>query len=85
MLLTTVAGDEALRIEAQDNSQTLEEVMQVLRNMYGDGIPNATGTMNQCISAIDGLADRGVVCNGSCFIYQRFQHISETNGSFVLY
>ena len=57
MLLTTVTGDEALRIEAQDNSQTLEEVMQVLRNMYGDGIPNATGTMNQCISAIDGLAD----------------------------
>ena len=58
MLLATVTGDEALRIEAQDNSQTLEEVMQVLRNMYGDGIPNATGTMNrQYVTAIDGLAD----------------------------
>ena len=58
MLLATVTGDVALRIEAQDNSQTLEEVMQVLRNMYGDGIPNATGTMNrQYVTTIDVLAD----------------------------
>ncbi|XP_015767260.1 PREDICTED: polyamine oxidase-like isoform X4 [Acropora digitifera] len=42
MLLATVTGDVALRIEAQDDSQTLDEVMQVLRNMYGDGIPSAT-------------------------------------------
>ncbi|XP_044169488.1 polyamine oxidase 1-like [Acropora millepora] len=42
MLLATVTGDVALRIEAQDDSKTLDEVMQVLRNMYGDGIPNAT-------------------------------------------
>ncbi|XP_015766353.1 PREDICTED: polyamine oxidase-like, partial [Acropora digitifera] len=42
MLLATVTGDVALRVEAQDDSQTLDEVMQVLRNMYGDGIPNAT-------------------------------------------
>ena len=58
MLLATVTGDVALRIEAQDSSQTLDEVMQVLRNMYGDGIPNATGTINrQYLTAIDGLAD----------------------------
>ncbi|KAK2557903.1 Polyamine oxidase 1, partial [Acropora cervicornis] len=42
MLLATVTGDVALRIEAQDDSKTLDEIMQVLRNMYGDGIPNAT-------------------------------------------
>ena len=50
MLLATVTGDVALRIEAQDGSKTLDEVMQVLRNMYGDGIPNATGTMNRYCS-----------------------------------
>lgn len=42
MILAFVTGDEALRIEAQDESKTLDEIMQVLRNMYGDGIPNAT-------------------------------------------
>ncbi|XP_068722900.1 uncharacterized protein [Montipora capricornis] len=41
-LLATLTGDEALRIEAQDDSKTMDEVMQVLRNMYGDDIPNAT-------------------------------------------
>ena len=63
MLLATVTGDVALRIEAQDDSQTLDEVMQVLRNMYGDGIPNATGTMNQQydVAVIEELADGGVV------------------------
>ena len=63
MLLATVTGDVALRIEAQDDSQTLDEVMQVLRNMYGDGIPNATGTMNQQydVAVIEELADCGVV------------------------
>ena len=58
MLLAFVTGDVALRIEDQDDSKTLDEVMQVLRNMYGDGIPNATGTMNrQYVNAIDRLAD----------------------------
>ena len=42
-LLATLTGDEALRIEAQDDSKTMDEVMRVLRNMYGDDIPNATG------------------------------------------
>ena len=58
MLLATVTGDVALRIEAQDSSETLEEVMQVLRNMYGDGIPNATGKMNRYyVAVIDILVD----------------------------
>ena len=56
MLLATVTGDVARRIEAQDDSKTLDEVMQVLRNMYGDGIPHATGTMNRYyVAAIDVL------------------------------
>ena len=42
-LFAAVTGDEALRVEAQDDSKTMEEVMQVLRNMYGPSIPNATG------------------------------------------
>ena len=47
VLLATVTGEEALRIENQDDSKTMDEVMQVLRDMYGDGIPNATGTRSQ--------------------------------------
>ena len=43
VLSATVTGDESLRVEAQDDSRTMEEVMQVLRNMYGSNIPNATG------------------------------------------
>ncbi|XP_078346750.1 uncharacterized protein LOC144632002 [Oculina patagonica] len=41
-LFSVVTGDEALRVEAQDDSKTLEEMMEVLRNMYGSNIPNAT-------------------------------------------
>ena len=51
-LLATLTGDEALRIEAQDDSKTMDEVMQVLRNMYGDDILNATGTRIQRESLI---------------------------------
>ena len=43
-LYTVVTGDESLRVEAQDDSKTMEELMEVLRNMYGPSIPNATGT-----------------------------------------
>ena len=43
ILLATVTGEISLKVENQDDSQTLEEVMEVLRGMYGDGIPNATG------------------------------------------
>ena len=42
-LFTAVTGDEALRIEKQDDSKTKAEVMETLRKMYGQDIPNATG------------------------------------------
>lgn len=42
-LFTTVTGDEAVRVEAQDDSKTKEEVMEVLRSMYGSNVTNATG------------------------------------------
>ena len=43
-LHAVLTGDEALRVEAQDDSKTMEELMEVLRNMYGPSIPNDTGT-----------------------------------------
>ena len=43
ILLVSVTGEMSLKVENQDDSQTLEEIMAVLRGMYGDGIPNATG------------------------------------------
>ena len=43
-LYAVVTGNEALRVETQDDSKTVEEVMQVMRNMYGPNIPNATGS-----------------------------------------
>lgn len=48
-LLAIVTGDESLRVEAQDDSKTMEEVMQVMRNMYGPSIPNATGKHFMCM------------------------------------
>lgn len=42
VLFTSVTGDESLRIEAQDNSKTMIEVMATLRKIYGENIPNAT-------------------------------------------
>ena len=41
--MTGVTGDEALRIEKQDDSKTKAEVMETLRKMYGQGIPDPTG------------------------------------------
>ena len=49
-LFTAVSGDEALRVEAQDDSKTKEEVMEALRKMYGSNIPNATG---KCLNIKD--------------------------------
>ena len=43
-LHAVLTGDEALRVEAQDDSKTMEQVVDVLRNMYGPSVPNATGT-----------------------------------------
>ncbi|XP_026389301.1 polyamine oxidase-like isoform X2 [Papaver somniferum] len=42
ILLATVTDDESRRIEQQSNSQTKEEIMDVLRNMFGKNIPDAT-------------------------------------------
>ena len=43
-LFVGVTGDQALKVEWQDDSKTMEQVMQVLRNMYGPNITNATGS-----------------------------------------
>ncbi|XP_038045962.1 polyamine oxidase 7-like [Patiria miniata] len=42
MMLVTVAGDESRRVEAQPSETTKAEIQQVLRDMYGDSIPEAT-------------------------------------------
>ncbi|XP_066283182.1 uncharacterized protein [Branchiostoma lanceolatum] len=42
ILLVTVVDDEARRVEAQSDEATQAEVMGVLRNMYGAGIPDPT-------------------------------------------
>ena len=34
-LHAVLTGGESLRVEAQDDSKTMEEVVEVLRNMYG--------------------------------------------------
>ncbi|XP_071809333.1 uncharacterized protein [Asterias amurensis] len=39
-LLATLTGDESRRVDAQPVSQTKAEIEQVLRNMYGDSIPD---------------------------------------------
>ncbi|KAI3980452.1 hypothetical protein MKX01_038624 [Papaver californicum] len=41
-LLVTVTDDESRRIEQQSDSKTKAEIMEVLRNMFGDDIPEAT-------------------------------------------
>ncbi|KAJ4973353.1 hypothetical protein NE237_006527 [Protea cynaroides] len=42
VLLVTVTDDESRRIEQQSDSETKAEVMEVLRNMFGNHIPEAT-------------------------------------------
>ena len=43
-LFTGVTGDQAFRVELQDDNRTMEEVMQVLRDIYGSNVTNATGS-----------------------------------------
>ena len=43
VLFTVVTGDEALRVEKQRESKTKKDVMDALRKMYGNKIPEATG------------------------------------------
>ena len=43
VLLITVTEDEGRRIEQQTYKETKAEVMKMLRSIYGQGIPDATG------------------------------------------
>lgn len=42
ILVVTLTNGESKRIEAQSDQETLEEAMEVLRNMFGPDIPDAT-------------------------------------------
>ncbi|KAJ3674093.1 hypothetical protein LUZ60_006085 [Juncus effusus] len=42
ILMVTVTDNESRRIEQHDKSKIKDEAMQVLKNMFGDGIPDAT-------------------------------------------
>ena len=42
-MLFRSTGDEALRIEKQSDLKTKKDVMDALRKMYGNTIPEATG------------------------------------------
>ena len=43
MLEITVTGAEGRRIEGQSFNETKAEIMEILRKVYGEGIPEATG------------------------------------------
>ncbi|EEF44590.1 polyamine oxidase 1 isoform X1 [Ricinus communis] len=42
ILVVTLTNGESKRVEAQSDEETLEEAMEVLRDMFGPNIPNAT-------------------------------------------
>lgn len=42
LLMITVTGEEATRIQFQSDAETKAEIMEVLFNVYGSNIPNAT-------------------------------------------
>ena len=42
ILVVTLTNGESKRVEAQSDRETLKEAMEVLRNMFGPGIPEAT-------------------------------------------
>ncbi|KAK1552633.1 hypothetical protein Q3G72_020636 [Acer saccharum] len=42
ILVVTLTNGESKRVEAQSDEETLEEAMEVLRDMFGPSIPNAT-------------------------------------------
>ncbi|GMH20614.1 hypothetical protein Nepgr_022455 [Nepenthes gracilis] len=42
ILVVTLTNGESKRVEAQSDCETLKEAMQVLRNMFGPGIPDAS-------------------------------------------
>lgn len=42
ILVVTLTNGESKRVEAQPDGETLKEAMEVLRNMFGPNIPDAT-------------------------------------------
>lgn len=42
VLMVTVTDDHSRRVEQQPDSDTKAEIMEVLRNMFGKNIPDAT-------------------------------------------
>ena len=40
ILIITVTGEEATRVQYQSDQETLAEIMNILRNVYGDNIPD---------------------------------------------
>ncbi|XP_021736258.1 polyamine oxidase 1-like isoform X2 [Chenopodium quinoa] len=42
ILVVTLTNDESKRVEAQSNQETLREAMEVLKDMFGPDIPDAT-------------------------------------------
>lgn len=42
VLVVTLTNGESKRVEAQSDEETLKEAMEVLRDMFGPNIPNAT-------------------------------------------
>lgn len=42
ILVVTLTNGESKRVEAQSDQETLKEAMDVLRNMFGTDIPDAT-------------------------------------------
>lgn len=45
ILVVTLTNGESKRVEAQSDEETLKEAMTVLRDMFGPGIPDATGIL----------------------------------------
>ena len=45
ILFVTVTGEEATRVQFQSEDNTKAEIMEVLRSVYGDGIPEATNIL----------------------------------------
>ncbi|KAJ9174529.1 hypothetical protein P3X46_013165 [Hevea brasiliensis] len=45
VLVVTLTNGESKRVETQSDEETLKEAMQVLRDMFGPNIPNATGIL----------------------------------------
>lgn len=45
ILVVTLTNGESKRVEAQSDQETLKEAMEVLRNMFGPQIPDATNIL----------------------------------------